>query len=166
MEQVNLGQNFVKSIEEINWERTENLKETSIQYKCLLFNFYTNIEKTSSKIYYSSPTQRNKPFCCPSVRRFLSKTACIIILENVHIRVEKKVILTKIASLSFLWIPCESYFSFQTYLVSSASASQRLYKILQNLTVQSVLVFNKYWQGRNKVQLQSVVHFYKIALSC
>ena len=33
-----------------------------------------------------------------------------------HIRVEKKVILTKIASLSFLWIPCESYFSFQTYL--------------------------------------------------
>ena len=93
-----MGQNFVKSIEEINWERTENLKETSIQYKCLLFNFYTNIEKTSSNVKYiihpRSKQEQNKPFSCPSplssLRSFLSKTACIIILENVHIRVEKK----------------------------------------------------------------------------
>ena len=90
-----MGQNFVKSIEEINWERTENLKETSIQYKCLLFNFYTNIEKTSSNVKYiihpRSKQEQNKPFSCPSplssLRSFLSKKIlCPQMLTHIKIQ--------------------------------------------------------------------------------
>ena len=76
-----------------------------------------------------------------------------------HIRSERKrkVILTKIASLSFLWIPCESYFSFQTYLqhqpFSDCTKSYWLYSFQLIIEIMT-------WQGRTDAPSEFTICFF------
>ena len=71
---------------------------------------------------------------------------------------KRKVILTKIASLSFLWIPCESYFTFQTYLQHQPfSDCTKSYQILLfKISSRLIIEILTRWHGRNNPQVPSV----------